>query len=109
MEIKDLATAVELGAEMADVRGGWGGLRIGNVRVRDPYTESYSSIHNDGIDAPMNVNVSGSQFNGGGLGDIVSAPTNSVQNNVSQTTTSSISNAQSFDGLNFSAGFPFVL
>ena len=101
MEIKDLKSAVKLGSEIADVRGG-SRLKIANMRVRDTYTESYSNIYNEGVYADLNVNVSGSQFNGGGFGDIVSAPTNSHTNNVTQTTQSSISSTPTLSNLNFS-------
>ncbi len=82
MEIKDLATSVELGSEMSDVRGGfyyrpYGGYKytttnIGNQDVwQQSNNSAYTSFGN--VNANTNVNANKSiGFSGGNIGASVS-------------------------------------
>lgn len=104
MEIKDLATAIELDAEMADVRGGRGRsgfsfdldvIKVGNNDVYQDGSNSarlsFGSIYAD-TNVYANKSVGG-QFNG--IGSVNSyAPSVSLN----QSNTNSNSNWQTFSG-----------
>jgi hypothetical protein len=107
MEIKDLATSVELGSEMSDVRGGYyyqpyGGYSldldltsIGNVSNRQSGSNR-STIRNGNVNADTywNANKSvGATFNGGQ--SISYAPINTL----TQVNDNNFSNSQSFSGI----------
>ena len=100
MEIKDLATAVELGAEMADVSGGARRTKVGNIDISRLKSYNRSTITNGDVYANTQVNAnrsSGSSFEG--IGSVVDySPTNTV----TQTSGIALDFMSKFDGLNFS-------
>jgi len=100
MEIKDLASAVELGTEMATVRGG-GRWNLGNVDIRRVKSFNKSTITNGDVYADTYVDArrsNGASFEG--IGSYVEyKPTNDV----TQTSSVAIDLAQHFDGLNFTS------
>ena len=100
MEIKDLATKVELGTEMADVRGG-GRWSLGNVDIRRIKSYNTSSITNGDVYADTTVNAQRS--NGASFDGVGSFVEYAPMNDVAQTSSVGISLQQHFDGLNFTS------
>ncbi|MEL7538142.1 MAG: hypothetical protein AAFZ58_01880 [Pseudomonadota bacterium] len=99
MEIKDLATAVELGSEMAEVRGG-ARAYVGNLDLSRIKSWNRSSITNGDVYADTNVTAnraSGSSFNG--IGSVV---TYTPSNTVTQTSGNAFDITSQLQGLNFS-------
>ncbi len=114
MEIKDLASKVELGTEMADVRGGSRyfafpslsfssisrDTAVGNVAVHGLSSSVSNSMTNGDVYANTSVASHGSNSGGfNGIGSVVTyAPTQSV----TQTSGTAVDITSTLSGLNFS-------
>ncbi len=98
MEIKDLGTAVELGTEMADVRGGSHG-RVGNIGISGVFSLNASSIRNGNVQA--NTLVNGSRSSGSSFSDIGAVVNYAPNNSVSQTSGVTFDITSQLQGLNF--------
>ena len=113
MEIKDLATKVELGVEMAEVRGGsryWGypsislsaarrSTDVGNVAVTGLTSVVANDMTNGDVNANTYVTSKGASSGGfAGIGSVVTyAPTQSV----TQTSGVAVDISSKLSGLNF--------
>jgi len=101
MEIKDLAMTVELGTEMADVRGGsHRRFNVGNVRVSQLASTNQSQINNGSVFA--NTRVNGNRSFGSSFSDIGGVVEYAPTNTVTQTSGIALDITSMFDGLNFS-------
>jgi hypothetical protein len=100
MEIKDLATKVELGTEMATVRGG-GRWSLGNVDIRRIKSFNKSTITNGDVYADTTVKAQRS--NGASFDGVGSYVEYAPMNDVAQTSSVAIDLQQHFDGLNFTS------
>jgi len=101
MEIKDLAMTVELGTDMAEVRGG--GRRkfnVGNIDISRLKSYNKSKITNGDVYA--NVDINAKRSSGASFGDVGSFVEYSPVNEVTQTSGIQFDITSMFDGLNFS-------
>ncbi len=98
MEIKDLATAVELGTEMADVRGG-SRAKVGNIKISDVSSWNESTITNGDVFA--DTYVDGDRSSGSSFSNIGSVVTYAPQNNSTQTSGIAFDITSHLQGLNF--------
>lgn len=99
MHIKDLATKVELGTEMAEVRGG-ARNKIGNIKIKEVYAYNDSFIQNGNVNANTNVNANDSA--GSTLRDIGAVVTYAPVNTVTQTSGNAFDITSMFDRFNVS-------
>ena len=98
MQIKDLACAVELGAEMAEVRGG-SRAKVGNLKLREIYSFNESNITNGDVYADTDVN--GKRSSGSSFSNIGAVVEYKPQNSVSQTSGITFDITSHLQGLNF--------
>ncbi len=114
MEIKDLASKVELGTEMADVRGGSRyfafpslsfssisrDTAVGNVAVRGLSSSVSNSMTNG--DVAANTHVASYGSNSGGFSNIGSGVTYAPSQGVDQASDVGVGITSMLSGLNFS-------
>jgi hypothetical protein len=111
MEIKDLAMTVELGSEMAEVRGGsyysWPSFSssrrttaVGNTDISGLYSTNNSSIYNG--DANSYVSVDANNMNGSGI-DVKSAVNSGSTNSVTQSSGIALDLTSAFSNSIFSS------
>lgn len=99
MEIKDLGTTLELGCEMAEVRGGGRRTKVGNIDISDIWSYNESSISNGDVDA--DTYVRGQRSSGSSFSDIGAVVTYAPVNTVTQTSGIALDLVSRFKGLNF--------
>jgi hypothetical protein len=109
MEIKDLAMTVELGSEMAEVRGGsyysWPSssrrtTAVGNTDISGLYSTNNSSIYNGS--AKSYVNVDANNMNGSGI-EVYSAANSGSTNSVTQSSGIALDLTSAFSNSVFSS------
>ncbi len=97
MEIKDLGTVVELGCELADVRGG-ARARLGNIKIKEVYSFNESKVRNGSVFA--DTTVKGSRSAGSTFSDIGAVVTYAPETTVTQTSGNAFDISSMFQGLN---------